>query len=53
MADAERLTVPEYLALLHYHAEANESDEPAEPFSPAELDDAFLRMERAGIARIH
>ena len=53
MADAERITVPEYLALVHYQ-NANASDDADQaPPSVDDVNDMFLMMERAGIARLN
>lgn len=51
LTDAERITMPEYLALLHHHNLAN-SEEEAPP-SIEEVEAGFLAMERMNAARIH
>lgn len=44
--------MPEYAALIHHHQIANEGEEEAPP-SADDVSDMFLRMERAGIGKIH
>jgi hypothetical protein len=53
LADAERLTMPEYLALIHHHELANSADDVGPPPDEAEVSAAFMRMELSGIARVH
>lgn len=45
--------MPEYLAISHFHNATNSDG--AEPEAPAadEVSAMFLRMERAGIAKVH
>ena len=44
--------MPEYAALLHHHNLANEDGEESPP-SANDVSAMFLRMERAGIGKIH
>lgn len=44
--------MPEYLALSHFHNLSSDEGEP-EAIDPADMTDMFLRMERAGIAKVH
>lgn len=44
--------MPEYAALLHHHNLANEEGE-TEPPSVDEVNAMFLRLERAGVGKIH
>ena len=44
--------MPEYAALLHHHNLANEDGEESPP-SVDDVNAMFLRMERAGIGKIH
>lgn len=54
LADAERITMPEYLALSHFHNQAHNDDD-AEPDipQPGDVTEMFLRAERAGLAKVH
>lgn len=44
--------MPEYAALLHHHALANEDGEETPPTAD-DVNSMFLRMERAGIGKVH
>ncbi len=44
--------MPEYAALIHHHGIANEDVEEAPP-SADDVNAMFLRMERAGIGKVH
>lgn len=53
-ADAENITMPEYLALSHYHERAQKSGGDAgKEWTSDELNDAFIRAERSGALRIN
>lgn len=43
--------MPEYLALIH-HRNKQDSDGSAPDFTAGELNDLFLRMDRAGVAKV-
>ncbi|WP_156397426.1 MULTISPECIES: hypothetical protein [unclassified Sphingomonas] len=45
--------MPEYLALIHHHELAASADDDGPPPDIDEVNAAFARMERAGIARVH
>lgn len=53
LADAERITMPEYLALVHHRNATSGEDEAPPPFDPGELNALFLRMERSGIVSLN
>lgn len=43
--------MPEYSALIHFHRQ--DDDQPGPPPSTDEMAAAFMRMDRAGIAKVH
>lgn len=45
--------MPEYLALTHYHEATSDQGEPAEEWTPDELDQAFLRAARSGVLTVN
>jgi len=50
--DAERITMPEYLALIHFR-ETVDGDNDLPPPSTDDVNAMFLRMERAGISKVN